>query len=102
MFIVVAEFEMAPEDIERTIEVSKAVILETRKEPGNISYDYAQDLFNPAIFRIAEKWESEEALAAHMVSPHVAQFLEDIAGLNMLSIEALRYGVSGVKDMMQP
>jgi quinol monooxygenase YgiN len=44
----------------------------TRKEAGCISYSFFGDLTESGLFRIFEEWESQQALDAHFVSPHMA------------------------------
>jgi len=52
----------------------------TRDEAGCISYTLHQDNDDPAVFIFHETWESEEALARHMGTPHFAAYLAAVAG----------------------
>ena len=46
----------------------------TRQEAGNRAYAFAEDVNEPGLFHIIERWDSEEAVAAHMLSPALAAF----------------------------
>ncbi len=41
-------------------------------EDGCHSYVFSKDLETPGRYRLAECWETEEALAAHFQAPHMA------------------------------
>jgi hypothetical protein len=41
-------------------------------EAGCVSYVFSRDLETPGRYRLAEAWESEEALTAHFQMPHMA------------------------------
>jgi quinol monooxygenase YgiN len=45
--------------------------IETLKELGCLSYDLHQSLSDPDIFVFVERWETREALDAHMSTPHL-------------------------------
>ena len=49
-----------------------AVIEATRAEDGCIDYGYAEDVLDPGLIRIAERWRDRAALEAHFKTPHMA------------------------------
>jgi quinol monooxygenase YgiN len=100
--VIAATFEMAPEDREKTIELSRRVVQETRKEKGCLFYAFANDILDPNIFRISEGWTDEAALNAHLATPHVTAYLEDMGKLKMLSMTATRYNVASMSDLLAP
>ena len=59
-------------DIDRLRTAAEAQIAATRAEAGCIGYAYAVDLLDPCVMRVAERWESWEALEAHFKAPHMA------------------------------
>ena len=71
-------------DVERLRPAAVAMIEATRKEAGCVDYAFAQDLADPTLFRIVERWESEAALAAHFQTPHMAAFNQAMAGIQRL------------------
>jgi quinol monooxygenase YgiN len=46
----------------------------TLDEPGCLAYDYFLSRHEEGVILVFEKWESEEALGAHMQTPHMAEF----------------------------
>ncbi len=52
--------------------VMEAVLTASRAEEGCLAYSYAVDVLDPTIIHVTEQWESEEALRAHLATPHVA------------------------------
>ena len=74
MIIVEGWVKLAPGEAEKFRPAARAMAQETRKEKGCLSYAFAQDLNDPDIVRIAERWEDEAALGAHFASPHMATF----------------------------
>ena len=61
------------------VEVMKA----TRAEDGNEGYTFSADLEQAGLFHIAEQWASDEALDAHMATPHMATFMATIGTLGL-------------------
>jgi quinol monooxygenase YgiN len=55
-----------------------AVIRGTRREPGNLGYEFYEAVGNPLVFTSYEVWSSQDALAAHFSTPHVQAFLAKV------------------------
>lgn len=60
-----------------------AMMAASRAEPGCIAYAYAQDLLDPGLIHVAERWTDRAALAAHFASPHLAAWRAQFAGLGI-------------------
>lgn len=63
--------------------VLQAVVPPTLQEPGCLAYDLHQSVTEPTEFMFFERWESDEALAAHGASsaPHRLALGEQLAAL---------------------
>lgn len=59
--------------------VLEGIVEPTRNEAGALQYDLHRDLKEPARFVFVERWESEEALAAHARSAHILAYREAAA-----------------------
>ena len=61
----------------------QAIVPPTLQEPGCLAYDLHQSVTEPAVFMFFERWESDEALAAHAASsaPHRLALREQLAEL---------------------
>ncbi len=70
MIVVRAELEVDPENVEAMKDAIRELETASLEEPGRHEYVFSQQLSNPAKLRIDERWESMEALEAHMGLPH--------------------------------
>jgi quinol monooxygenase YgiN len=96
MIVIAGHVALDPAGREPAIAAARAMMAETRREPGCISYAFSADLEDPGRFRIFEEWESDEALAAHFASPHMARFREAVGGLGVREMAVQRYEVAKV------
>ena len=83
-------------------EAAKAVVAATRKEAGCQWYGIAVDVADPSVVWVSEQWASQADLDAHLKTAHVAAFLEACAAFEILDMEARRYEVSSVGDLVMP
>lgn len=51
----------------------------SQAEDGCINYTFAEDLTAPGSLILYERWRDQEALQAHMASPHMAEFQKAMA-----------------------
>jgi quinol monooxygenase YgiN len=80
--------------VERRDEAMRAALAmaeATRKEPGCVSYRFYADLEAPDTFFLFEEWETEEALARHFATPHMAEFQARLPGLLAGPLAIKRY-----------
>jgi len=71
MIIVKGEVRFGDGEIERLKPDFAANIAATRGEAGCAAYAYSVDVADPNLLHVAEEWSSEEAIDAHMQSPHM-------------------------------
>lgn len=76
------------------IAAMKEMMVESRKEAGCHAYTFTLDLFDGARFHIIEEWESEEILAKHFATPHMAKFQQAMGGLGVKEMKADKFSVS--------
>lgn len=69
--MIVVEGTFRAPNIETALPAMVAMIVASRAESGCIEYAYALDIFDPTLVRVIERWESREALAAHIASEHL-------------------------------
>jgi len=77
MITVLGSFRFPVEALDDARPLMRAVIEATLAEPGCRAYSYAEDVAEPGLFRVAEHWESREALSAHFEAPHMRQWVEE-------------------------
>jgi quinol monooxygenase YgiN len=76
MIYVIATSEIKPENHEAYTAGVKPHIAATRKEAGCIYYDVHVALSDPNCFVTVERWESQEALDAHLQTDGVKAWRE--------------------------
>ena len=77
MIIVNATLPVKEEKKEEVIKQAETLINASRTHEGNISYNLYRDVLDDSLIFI-EKWESQEALQAHMQTPEFIEFGESI------------------------
>ncbi len=71
MIVVSGYVRVRPEKMDELRPYMRAALEGTRKEPGCLLYAYGEDVLDPGLIRIVERWESWEAIDAHTTQPHV-------------------------------
>ena len=100
-FIVLAgRYKINPGKRERFLELAKAGLEPTRKEPGNISYSFYEEAGVPNSFIYFEEWQSREALVEHLKQPYITPLLKEFSDLvdgeadvRVYDIKSLSYGL---------
>ncbi|MBL8538261.1 MAG: antibiotic biosynthesis monooxygenase [Hyphomonadaceae bacterium] len=100
MIVIQGYLKVSPENVARVREAAAPLIAATRQEPGCIAYAFAEDLGEPGLIHIAERWASEEALAAHNKTPHLAAFMGQMPGLGPSAVRIARYDAGGEKVLI--
>ena len=81
MIVVTGYIRIAADQFERARPHMRKVLEATRREPGCILYAYAEDVLEPGVIRIVERWSDWASLDAHGGTPHIADwraFLNEI------------------------
>ena len=81
MILVAGTVKIHLEKREEATRAARAMAEATRKEPGCLSYRFYADIEAPDTFFLFEEWETEEALARHFATPHMAEFQAQLPGL---------------------
>lgn len=75
-------------ELEAGFETMRAASL---AEAGCHEYQLYNDRKDPGTVLILEKWESDEALAAHMVTPHMGEFGKLMGAVGITGIDIKKY-----------
>lgn len=81
--IVTGEFEIAERDVPAAKDAMKDMMAESAKEEGFLHYRFYQDVEYPEWLHVYEEWESDDHLAAHAASKHMAVFRERMGTLEV-------------------
>lgn len=91
MLIVLAKAQVGEGAMAPAMAAIAEMVAASNAEEGCIAYAFTQDLLQPGVIHIVEKWQDEAALAAHFATPHMAAFGAAVAGLDFKVIEALKF-----------
>ncbi|AXU18005.1 antibiotic biosynthesis monooxygenase [Novosphingobium sp. THN1] len=83
MIIVMGTVRVPVENIEPIKPMMAKVIAATLKEDGCIQYAYGQDVLDPELIHIAEKWRDMAALQAHFQAEHMKVWAQERATLGL-------------------
>ena len=99
MIAVLGSFRFPPEAVGQACPLMRAVIEATLVEPGCRAYSYAEDVAEPGLFRVAELWDSREALAAHFRTPHMLTWAEQRAALGFFDRRIALHEIGAAEDL---
>lgn len=86
MIKVVAKCIVKIKEIENFKKYVAELIVLSRKDEGNISYELYEDIENPSILTFIEEWQDKKVLDQHMSSKH---FVDTFTKLNPLQQEQM-------------
>jgi quinol monooxygenase YgiN len=94
MLIIAGHFEVEPEQRDEFIRDRVEGMRKSQAEPGCITYVFMADPIEPGLVRLFERWESKEALAAHLGALSSAP--RPATDIKVLSAEIQQYVISEV------
>lgn len=69
----------------------RTLVAETRKEDGCLLYAFADDISEPGVIRIVERWRDWPSLEAHGKAPHIAAWSKAAGGAGITSREVIAH-----------
>lgn len=72
MIVIEGTVRIPPANLDKARAVMEHMIRASRAEAGCIDYAYSVDVLDAGLIRVAERWESRDALAAHFKTAHMA------------------------------
>ncbi len=74
MLLIVGTIRIAPERLGEARPAMQKVIAASREEVGCLEYFYAEDVLDPGLIHITERWADQAAFDEHFVSGHIAEW----------------------------
>lgn len=99
MILVIGHLKIAADKVAGILPALRTTIATTRKEAGCILYAFAEDVSEPGVFRIVERWESWETLAAHGKAPHMKVWSDTVKGVGVLDREVIAHEAGATKAL---
>lgn len=100
MLLIEGWLKLAAGEFAKIKDAGIAQVAATNQEEGCLHYSFAQDIADPDLIRISERWTSQEALAAHSASPHMATFNAAMGGVKREGAELWLYSAEQVRQLM--
>ncbi len=100
MLLIEGWLKLATGEFDKVREQGIAMVQATLAEDGCLHYSFAQDIADPDLIRISERWASQEALAAHSASAHMAEFNKAMAGVKREGADLRLYSADEVRKLM--
>ncbi|EQB32893.1 putative quinol monooxygenase [Sphingobium ummariense] len=72
MLLIAGTFRLPPENMPAARAPMRVMIEASRAEEGCHAYAFAEDVLDPGLIHVAERWESQAALDAHFATDHMA------------------------------
>ena len=92
--------KLATGEFDKIQTAGEAMVKTTNEEAGCLHYAFARDISDPDLIRISERWDSEEALAAHSASAHMAEFQKAMGTVKVEGADLWLYSAEAVKKLM--
>jgi len=99
MIAIIGQIDVHPDDAAAAGELMRVMMNESMREQGCQHYTYAGDLATANRFQLSELWESEDALAAHARSEHMATYRAGIGKLRVLARRGQRFDVGEAREV---
>ena len=96
MIIVMGYVRLAPSDVAEFLADIEVIGTRTRAEKGCLFYAAVLDDASLGRILVAERWQDEQALSAHLQGPQVIAFQK---WMNKLQIDVLRYDASNERSL---
>ncbi len=93
MIVTCVHIHIKPESLAEFIQASTENHLESVKEPGNIRFDFVQQVDDPCRFMLYEAYISEEAAAAHKNTPHYLRWRDRVQDMMVEPRKGVKYNI---------
>ena len=72
MLIVAGTVRIPPENVQGLRPHMRTMLAASQAENGCLDYNYAEDVAEPGLIHVFERWRDRAALDAHFQTPHMA------------------------------
>lgn len=96
--IISGTVDLPPENLEAALAAGKPLIEGALTEEGCLDYDWCPEPLTPGRLRVFERWESEEALAAHFQTRWYTEMRDTIGKFGIIAADTAKYRV----DLEEP
>lgn len=98
MIVTCVYVHVTPSNVKSFIEATVANHIESVKEPGNLRFDFIQQLDDPCRFMIYEAYESEEAAKSHKNTNHYNIWRDAVKDFMAEPRQGIKYNIIEPND----
>ncbi len=91
MILVTGHIRVPLENLESLRPHIRTLVEATRREDGCLLYAFAEDISEPGMIRIVERWRDWPSLEAHGKAPHIAAWSKVAGEAGITSREVLAH-----------
>jgi quinol monooxygenase YgiN len=102
MVLVIARFLARPDRREELMALLGEVQEASRRDEGCINYGYYAEVIDPLHMIAVEEWRDQDALTAHLRTPHVARLVQGLPELGQERPEITVHEISGSGPLRLP
>lgn len=95
MILVTGHLRVAPDKIAALRPAARRMLEATRKEDGCLLYAFAEDVIEPGVIRIVERWADWPSLEAHGKVPHMADWRAALKEIGVLDRSVIAHEAGG-------
>lgn len=74
MMLMTGTIRLPPANLAQARPIMRATVEASRAEDGCLHYSYAEDVLDPGLIHVSERWRDRAALDRHFQAPHLAQW----------------------------
>lgn len=74
MLLIVGTVRLPADKLDEARPIMATMIAASRAEQGCLDYAYAQDVIDPGLIHVHERWIDQAALDGHFASAHIAEW----------------------------
>jgi quinol monooxygenase YgiN len=93
MILVIGTIRLPPHRLEQARGTMQRMVEASRAEDGCLEYSYAEDVLEPGLIRVCERWRDAAALERHFAAAHLAEWRASWAGLDIGERNLVQYDV---------
>ncbi len=72
MLLIAGTIRLPADRLAKARPAMRAMVMASRAEDGCLGYSYAEDVLDPGLIHVAERWRDRDALERHFTMPHLA------------------------------
>jgi len=93
MLLIIGTIRLPSSNLDAARPIMKRMVDASRAEEGCIEYVYAEDVLEPGLIHVEERWNGQAELDRHFASKHIAEWRAAWSGLEISDRNLFVYDV---------